>query len=490
MKFFNKAISLIAASKKSAFFVNSFWGIFSNIVQNILFSVFFIILARVYSRMDFANYIIANSLYGMLVSLSTLGLGQWFVREVMFSQDKKQFTGQYFKLQFLLGLLFYLFHSSLAFLLYDDVLIRNLSLLLGINIVFDNLIYVIKYINIAEENQKKTFVILTFEAGLKFLAGCMLLFLYLPILYLSVLLIVLRLFTLNLFIHYGSSGTVSFASLVSIKVRWQSAIGVLRQNWSFVIIGSLSVIYWRIGNVFVSKFLTLDDVADYEVSFKLFSMAEILPFIVSTSLFPILVKAAQHGAQEIQFLFKQAFYLYSLYGLFAYTFIISYSDFILPFLFGAAYVHTSTYCNEMFLAILVFPTALLQANLLVSIKLERIDMWLNVVSLGLHVILLLCGLYYFDSLSVVCYSIFTSFLAFHLLQDYWLIRRGIVTPYHCLSFYLGSVLCLSVYYLLSLWIEPFILFPMYWSFVLAAIVSVLVFLHKKNLYKIRLSFSQ
>ena len=45
---------------KSKIFSNSAWGVFSNLLQNILFSIFFLVVARKYSTSDFANYIIAN----------------------------------------------------------------------------------------------------------------------------------------------------------------------------------------------------------------------------------------------------------------------------------------------------------------------------------------------------------------------------------------------------------------------------------------------
>ena len=487
MRLFKQGLTVIT---RSSFFANSFWGVFSNIIQNILFSGFFIILARVYSKADFSNYIIANALYGMLVSLSSLGLGQWFIREVITVMNKKEFIQQYFKLQVMLGFLFYFFHIALAYTLYNDQLIRNLSLLFGINIVFDNIIYVIKHINIAEENQKKTFLILSLEAGLKFIAGCVLLYTVVPIIYLTVGLVLLRLITLNLFLHYGSSGLLSLNSFFMTTTNWSSAFTVVQRNLSFVIIGSISVIYWRIGNVFVSKFLANDDVANYEVSFKLFSIAEILPFIVSTSLFPILVKASKKKDRSLQVMFKQFFYLYALYGLMAYTFIISYSKSILPILFGDAYQDTSRYCNEMFLAILVFPTALLQANLLVSQKLEKIDMRLNLASLVLHIIISLIGLYYFNSLSVICYSIFSSFLIFHLLQDYILVKKGVLSSTHCLAFYLVSILFLLSYYLFSSKVEATLLFPIFWSIIFLLIAYVLYFLNKKNIYRIRFSFSE
>jgi O-antigen/teichoic acid export membrane protein len=70
-------------------FKNSAWGIFSNIFQNKLFSVFFIVVARKYSTDDFANYILANTLYSFVVAFSSLGLGQWFIRELITTNSKQ-----------------------------------------------------------------------------------------------------------------------------------------------------------------------------------------------------------------------------------------------------------------------------------------------------------------------------------------------------------------------------------------------------------------
>ena len=489
MKLFSNLNHIFSYVTRSNLIKNSFWGVSSNIGQNILFSLFFIILARAYSRLDFANYIVANSLYGMVVSLSSLGLGQWFIREVISISDKRPFINQYFKLQFLVGVIFYLLHVLLAYSLYEDQLIRNLSLLLGINIIFDNIIYVIKHVNVAEAKQRKTFYILTIEAILKFIAGCILLLFPMSIFYLTILLICLRIITLNLFMHYGSSGLLSLSSIFTVKIDWRSAIHIVKANWSFIIIGSLSVIYWRLGNIFVSKFLEVDDVADYEVSFKLFSIAEILPFIVSTSLFPVLVKAFQKGSYAIQTVYKQTFFLYALYGLLAYTFVVSYSDLIIPRLFGPSYQYTFVYCNQMFLTMLVFPTALLQANFLVSMKLEKIDMWLNLISLILHIVISLIGLYYLHSLSVISYSIFFSFIVFHLLQDFYLIRKGVITLNHVFLFYLVSGLLLLLFYLSSLLINAHVLYPVFWTIILLSLALSFIYFNRKGLYKIRLGYS-
>lgn len=441
---------------------NSFWGVFSNILQNLLFSVFFIVVARIYSVQDFANYVMANSIYGIMASFSSMGLGQWFLRSILVASDKQELIGRYFKLQFHLGLIFYLIHVLVCFTLYNDGLLRSLSILIGINLFFDNIIHVIKHLNIAEENQRKTFIVLTVEALLKALSAFVLFFIGFPILYLAIVLILLRLITLNLFIRYGSSSQFSFRMILRVKTHYRLVLNLLRQNWSFVLIGSISVLYWRLGIVFVSKYLTGQDVVDYEVSYKLFSMAEIIPFIVSSSVFPALTKAFNRSKEEGYALYRNLFLAYTLYGMLSFSFIFSYSDAIIPVLFGSNYLGTSIYCKEMFLTILIFPTALLQANMLIVMGLEKVDMWFNLVSLILHISICFIALQYIDSLSVINFSIFFSFLIFHLLQDILFLQKGILSLFKIVGFYLLIIVFISFYIFLSTYVLGSYLFPLVW----------------------------
>ncbi len=465
----NKLRTIYREKVQSQLFTNSFWGILSNIFQNILFSIFFIVIARKYNTSDFANYILANTLYGFTLAFSSLGLGQWFIRELMISDDKQNLVNKFFKIQIISGVTFYMMNVILAYSLYANQLIRNLSLLIGINVIFDNIIYVIKYINIAEFEQRKTFIILTIEALLKFVAACLLFISTVPIEFLAAILILLRFITLNLFIKIGSSNLLNLKSVLFVKVDFNEIKRVIASNWMFIVIGSSSVIYWRVGNILVSKLLSLQDVSNYEISFKFFSIAEILPVIISTSVFPMLVKiygTQQHAVISHKF-YKTTFLAYATYGLLAYTFIFSFADTIVPFLFGDKYVNTSVYCKEMFLTILVFPTALLQANLLISLKLEKTDMWLNLISLMFNFLFCFIGLYYFKSLSVVNYSILISFIIFHIFQDYILIVKKIISISHALYFYIFMILLVLLYQYISLFVIPIILYFSFWIFILS-----------------------
>lgn len=443
---------------------NSIWGVGSNILQNVFLGVFFVIIARVYSTADFAAYLVSNTVYQFVAAFSTMGLGQWFTREVVNTEDKAGLVSTFLKLQLSLGLIYYFINMAFVFAMYQDPLIRNISVFVGINIVFDNFIYGLKALNIAEHKQKNTFQILLIEAGLKLLLGCVLLFFPFSILSLVFFAIVFRFITLNLFLRIGASDLLSLGAVIRQKIRWQHIREIVFANWAFVVIGSISVIYWRIGNLIISKTLGAIDIANYEIAFKLFSISQIIPVVISATVFPVLVNYyKEKNTTAFRKFYQQVFLVYLVFGLLTFTFIYSFADFLIPWAFGEKYAGTTQPAKLMFLTMLVFPTALLQANVLVAMKLERTDMVLNIVSLAANLVFSLVGLAFYKSLTVINISIFTSFFIFHLLQDIILYRKGITDTRHLLLFYGGSALVAVGYVFLLRLLHPLVLFLLTWT---------------------------
>ena len=464
--------------KDSRLFKSSFWGIAANGLQSVLLSLFFVIMARKYSESQFATFLIATTVYQFLAAFSTLGLGQWFTREVVKASDKTQLVNKFLKMQIFSGLFFYGVNIIIAYALYSDAVIQNLAIILGINIIFDNIIYAIRSLNVAEFKQQKTFIIFMADSVLKFLAACILLVYPLPVITLSIILIIIRFVTLNVFLSYGSSNSINIKQLLAYKISFDEVKKIVAPNWAFIIIGSVSMVYWRIGNLIISKMLTLNDVANYEVSYRIFSLALILPMIVSTTVFPSLVELHKSSSrQKFNEYFHMIFLLYLLYSLLTYTFFYSFSDYIIPFAFGEKYLENVLYTKQMFLTILVFPTALLQANVLVALHKEKSDMWLNIISLVANVIFCFIGLYFYKSLTVINLSIFASFFIFHICQDIVLLKYKIVTLSNVIKFYIISGICAGGYALLSIYMNPVILFILFWGIV---IIWILLYIIKRG----------
>jgi len=475
-----KLLNFYSTVRNSNLLKNSFWGITANLLQNILYSVFFIVIARKYSTVEFSSYILANSLYAFIVAFSSMGLGQWFIRELLTVNNKLELVTKFFKFQFVIGILFYCVNVLLVFVIYENSLIRYLALIIGTNIIFDNIIYVITFTNIAQQEQKKNFIVFTIEAVLKFFAAGFLFISNIPIIYLAFILILLRLISLFIFINTVNVKSYSFSLVSSVKINWNELFNIIKINWPFVVIGSISVIYWRIGIFLVSKNLLPFDVANYEISYKLFSIAQILPYIVSTTLFPKLIKLFQSDFADTIIYFKNAFIAYTLYGFFVCSFVFTFADGLIPAIFGEKYASGSFYCKEMFLTILVFPTVLLQANLLVSMKLEKIDMQLNLLSLALNILFCTVGLQYYKTLSVVNISVFISFFIFHAIQDIILYRLKIISKLHIIIFYLSISLFIVWYRYISMIDFKETVFFIFWM----SILFMFLFFYSRKNYRI------
>jgi O-antigen/teichoic acid export membrane protein len=454
------------------------WGVLSNILQNILYSVFFIIVARQYSAYDFSNYIISNNLYGFILSFSSLGLGQWFMREIQNVEDKDIFRYKFLKTQLIIGITFYAINLILCKMIYNNNIILKLSFILGINIIIDNIINVFKFINIDGGSQHKTFVFLTLEATVKFLLAILMVVYDLDILMLVTLIVTIKIISLITFFKYGLSCKLNFSEFIKSDFKFHEINTLIRKNISFAIIGGMSVMFWGLGNIIVSKFLSIYDVANYDIIFKIFVMVQIIPVIFSATVFPQLVKAAIINIEEVKKLIKRYYYIYFLYGVTSSIFVYSYADNFIPLLFGSKYIMAAPYCKEMFLTMIVFPVVLLQANLLIAIKKEKIDMWMNTVILIINLFVSILGVMYYNNLSVINYSIFLSFFTFLLMQDIYLIKIKMQELNHIVKRYVILITSALSFGIASIYINRVFIFPIY-GFVII-ITGFIIYRNKFN----------
>lgn len=451
---------------------NSFWGLAAQFAQQFLLVIFFVIVGRHFPKRDFSYYLIANTLYQVMASFSALGLGQWFIRQLPDEPDLGSFLNKFLKIQTYSGVFFYIINIIVAFFLYTDNDIKILTALIGLNIIFDNIIFTVRNLNIAQFEQNKTFTVLSLDALLRVVLACVVFIYPYSIIQMSVVLVLIRIFTLNLFLRISTSKLATYRSIFSSHVPVSYVKGLVFANWPFIIVGSVSIIYWRIGSILISKFLPVVNVATYEVSFKFFSFAELIPVIISSTIFAELLRSYREDDKAtFNSRYKFFFKLYLLYGFLTFSFLYSFADQIILLAFGKNFAEAGYNTKEMFLTMLVFPTAILQANILIILKLERKDMWLNIISLVVNVGLALTGFMFFRTLSVVNLSIFISFVVFHLSQDYILVQNKVSTPLEISYGYIALILCFAAYVLLAKVLNNYVLFVMFWAALLSVVVA-------------------
>ena len=130
----------------------------------------------------------------------------------------------------------------------------------------------------------------------------------------------------------------------------------------------------------------------------------------------------------------------------------------------------------MCLTILIFPTLFLQANVALTLKMEKLDMLCNIFSLVVNVLICVIGLSYKQDLSIVNFGLFGSFLVFHIIQDIMLVRKKITTIFHVVGFYTISILTIGGYILLSEKFGNMIVFPITWI-----AIGLLIFIYRKKI---------
>ena len=435
------------------------WGVLSSLLQNVLYSIFFIIIARQYNTEDFSYYIISNNLYGFVLSFSSLGLGQWFLREIQQTDNKNRIHEIFLKLQVIIGIVFYFINLLLCYILYGNNIVLLLSIILGLNIILDNIISVFKFINIDGSSQNKTFIFLSIEATLKFLFAIVLLIDSLNIVLLCSIIVCIKIISVVLFFKYGIYCKLYLKRIFMVKMEFQEIKYLINNNISFAVIGGISVLFWSLGNIIVTKFLSINDIANYDIIFKIFGMAQIIPVIFSVTVFPKLVNAANKDISELKMSMVNYYYLYFVYGITSYVFVFSYADVFIPILFGSKYILASSHCKEMFLTMIVFPLVLLQANILIALKKEKMDMLMNLVVLILNMLFCLLGIIFINNLSIINYSIFASLIIFMIMQDTYLLKlniqeKTIVFKKYSAIICFGMMIGITALYVSNIWIFP------------------------------------
>jgi hypothetical protein len=110
---------------------------------------------------------------------------------------------------------------------------------------------------------------------------------------------------------------------------------------------------------------------------------------------------------------------------------------------------------------------------------EKTDMWLNLASLFLNVIIAFLGLNVFKNISAVNYAIFISFLFFHISQDIVLVKSGIHRTSDAFFFYVSSALLLLTYHFLSAFFSSFYFFFLFWLLATPVILTYSKLLFRK-----------
>ena len=408
---------------------NTISGVAANVLQNIFLGVFFVLLTKSIGLNKFSEYVIGNSLYQIIAAFSTMGLANYFIREYVQIEERKDYTTlHFFATEFILSFIGYIIIILSTITLYNNELfIIQVSSILGINILFDNLIYSVKAIHIAEKTQIVFLKITLFESLVKLILASIYYYLPFDFILFILILVLARILTLKL-AHTSLPNDIKkeIARLSELKsnkkiLEFKKIKELIYKGRIFVIIGAVNIIFWRINSLLLSKLTTKTDVGLYEIALKFFSIAQIIPVILLGTIFPVMAKSYSDTTTYLT-ISKNTYLQVFIFSV--YTTLLAYylCPYCIDFFFGIEFKGAIKITQHMFFALIPFSLSLVQAYMLLSSHNEKLDMWLNVINVIFNTILGYTLITIYGSMGSVT-SITISFVLFYFLQGIILRRK-------------------------------------------------------------------
>lgn len=461
-------------------------GIISNLLQNIFFSFFFIILVRHYDKTNLGYYIIGNFLYATLSSIAALGIGNSYVRNYKNASDKKKVLSEFLQLMTISSICFMLINVFTSHILYNQNEIHVLSYILGLHIFIDNVFYAVRYHQFGTDRQKIAYRLLVADSIIKLVVAGLLLFFDITIIKLLVFVSFFRILVLIFTWRYYMNPHNFLDTLLSEKMNLFKLVKLIKTEHTFIIISFLAILNWRTGSFYISKYFSIEDVTEYEIAFKLFSITYMVPVVVSNALYPRFV-SLQKDMHSLYKLYRGSFIFLLLFGTGTYTFMHAFAEQIIHFLFGTNHINAVEYAKDIFLIMLPYPIIQLQASYLVAGGGEVYDLWGNLLVCCTTIILGYIFLRYYHEVTAVIYSLFLSFIVFIVFQE-------VVLNKYRKSFALSNLLLYGItaigifcFHLLVKATNHSIAFPLFWSVTIIGVLTWM-FLCKKSYSDIFSSF--
>lgn len=411
--------------RKRSVLVNNIAGVTANILQNLFLSFFFIILARAIGPDKFSGYVLGNSLYQIVGAFSTMGLSNYFIREyVSDGADNRTLLLQFIWVELILGGIAMMVLAGLAFSLYASKMeVIVITLVLGINILFDNLIYCFKAVHVAERMQYRFIRVIVLEAFLKLLLAAVFYWWRFDFMLFLCILVAYRCITLLMAWRSVPQDQRAFG-----RMRFPLNRPVIKKIFHagkvFVIIGSINVVFWRVNILILSKMAEEKYTSCYEVAFKFFAIAQIIPVIMLSTVYPLLAQYYNTDRQKFTEIAQKSFLQMLLFSTMVTLLACFLSPYLIPFFLGNAYADAARMTQHMFITLIPFSLSLVQAYTLVASKNEKIDMWLNIINLSLNTLLAPVLIWFTGPMGSIT-SLTISFSVFFLLQQYFLYKKGL-----------------------------------------------------------------
>lgn len=309
-----------------------------------IFTGFFvgIYIARYLGPEQFGVLSYVLALAAFILAIARLGMDAVLVRELVDMHDKqKQIMGTAFWLMVSAALACYVVVGLGIWYIDEDTHIKIYALIVSVSALFTSFLVVDYFF----QSQLmawysaicKAFTLLLMSVvklGLIF-AGAELFWFVLATLMDHVVLALLLLFALH------KTHCVSFLK----HFNWVDARSMLKSAWPMVLTAVAALIYMRIDQVMIRNMLSLYDVGIYSAAVKIYESWIVLPYVITISLLPAIVRLKQGDQESYQRRLTQLFRLLVWMSVAAAVVVFVVSEPLMVIAFGEAYRASASVVN-------------------------------------------------------------------------------------------------------------------------------------------------
>lgn len=381
----NKIKNTISKKGFKKYFFNTGWLFFEKVLRIITGIFLGAWVARYLGTEDFGIINYSRSFVGLFIALSTLGLDNIVIKRLVKNESNEfQLIGTAFFLK-IMGALLVLF--SISILLYftsGDSQINYFILIIACSTLFQSFNVYDFYF---QSKVLSRFVVYSNISTLTISSILKILFIYLEmdlICFIYIILLESIILSFGL-VYFFSKNKSQFLDYFSFKLP--IAKSLLKESWPLILSGIVISVYMKVDQVMIKELLGLEFVGKYSAAVRLSEAWYFIPLIVTSSLFPSIIKSGLINKEKYYSRLQKLFNFMVLISLSVAIPMTFLSDWIIITLYGKEYLEAGTVLAIHIWTGLFVALGLASGKWLINENLQHLSFYRTLVGAVFNVVL-------------------------------------------------------------------------------------------------------
>lgn len=335
MTIISRIISLKSHQVFMSYLKNTSWLMGGKVIQMIVGLFVGVWVARYLGPEQFGTLSYAQSFVFLFAAIATLGLDGIVVRELVKNETQRDMLlGTAFGLKVMGAVCMFLTLAIAVYFANNDERTNILVFIIASATIFQS-INVIDFYYQSQVLSKYVVLANSVSLGFSSVIKIVLLISHAPLIAFA-LVTVFDSFVLSvmLILFYIKSSRLK---PLRWKFDWQVTKNLLRDSWPLAVSGLLVMVYIKLDQIMIKEFLGIEVVGVYAAATSLIEALFFVAAILASSLYPVLIRSKEKGADEYEKTLRLLYFLSIWIGLGFSIGLYSGSEFLILNLYGVSY---------------------------------------------------------------------------------------------------------------------------------------------------------